>query len=32
MSFPFEQFIKQAKEQGKSQEFIDACLAYVKNL
>ena len=32
MSFPFEQFIKEAKEQDKSQEFIDACLAYGKNL
>ncbi|WP_293875650.1 reverse transcriptase family protein [Flavobacterium sp.] len=32
MSFPFEQFIIQAKEQNKSPEFIDACLAYGKNL
>lgn len=32
MSFPFEQFIVEAKEQNKSQEFIDACLAYGKNL
>lgn len=32
MSFPFEQFIIDAKEQNKSQEFIDACLAYGKNL
>lgn len=32
MSFPFEQFIKEAKEHDKSQEFIDACLAYGKNL
>lgn len=32
MSFPFEQFILEAKEQNKSQEFIDACLAYAKKL
>lgn len=32
MSFPFEQFIVEAKEQNKSQEFIDACLAYGKKL
>lgn len=32
MSFPFEQFIIDAKEQNKSQEFIVACLAYGKNL
>lgn len=32
MSFPFEQFIIEAKEQNKSQEFIDACLAYGKKL
>jgi RNA-directed DNA polymerase len=32
MSFPFEQFIQGAKEQSKSQEFIDACVAYAKSL
>lgn len=32
MSFPFEQFITEAKEQNKSQEFIDACLVYARNL
>lgn len=32
MSFPFEQFIKEAKEQNKSQEFIDACIEYAQNL
>jgi RNA-directed DNA polymerase len=32
MSFPFEQFITKAKEQNKSQEFIEACLVYIKNL
>mgnify|MGYP003631846629 CR=1 FL=1 len=32
MSFPFEQFITQAKEQNKSQEFIEACLSYAKKL
>lgn len=32
MSFPFEQFIIQAREQNKSEEFIDACLFYSKKL
>lgn len=32
MSFPFEQFIKEAKEQNKSQEFIDACIEYAQKL
>lgn len=32
MSFPFEQFIKSAKEQGKSQEFIEACVLYAEKL
>ena len=32
MSFPFEQFTAQAKEQNKSQEFIDACVSYAKKL
>lgn len=32
MSFPFEQFIIQAREHNKSEEFISACLAYGKNL
>lgn len=32
MSFPFELFIEKAKEQNKSQEFIDACVAYGKEL
>ncbi len=32
MSFPFNQFALEAKEQNKSQEFIDACLAYASNL
>lgn len=32
MSFPSEQFIIDSKAQNKSQEFIDACLAYAKNL
>ncbi|MGO4822207.1 MULTISPECIES: reverse transcriptase family protein [unclassified Flavobacterium] len=32
MSFPFEQFITQAKEQNKSQEFIDTCVSYAKKL
>jgi RNA-directed DNA polymerase len=32
MSFPFDQFILEAKEQNKSQEFIDACLIYGKSL
>lgn len=32
MSFPFEQFINQAREQNKSQEFIDACVSYAKKL
>lgn len=32
MSFPFEQFIKEAKEQNKSQEFIDACVEYAQKL
>src|SRR5690606_31454637 len=32
MSFPFEQFILKAREEEKSQEFIDACLKYAKKL
>lgn len=32
MSFPFELFVKEAKEQNKSQEFIDACLKYAIKL
>ncbi len=32
MSFPFEQFIEDAKEQNKSQEFIDACIFYAQKL
>lgn len=32
MSFPFEQFEAKAKELNKSQEFIDACITYAKNL
>ncbi|WP_343585998.1 reverse transcriptase family protein [Flavobacterium sp.] len=32
MSFPSEQFIIEANKQNKSQEFIDACLVYAKNL
>lgn len=32
MSFPFEQFITKARELNKSEEFINACLVYGKNL
>lgn len=32
MSFSIERFLQKAKEQGKSQKFIDTCLAYAKNL
>jgi RNA-directed DNA polymerase len=32
MSFPFEQFIKSAKEQDKSEEFIEACISYAEKL
>jgi RNA-directed DNA polymerase len=32
MSFPFKQFIETAKEQSKSQEFIDACIEYAEKL
>lgn len=32
MSFPFEQFIEKAKEQDKSQEFIDVCVEYAEKL
>ena len=32
MSFPFEQFITEAKELNKSQEFIDACVEYAEKL
>jgi RNA-directed DNA polymerase len=32
MSFPFEQFIEEAKKQNKSQEFINACLEYATKL
>lgn len=32
MSFPFEQFIQKAREEDKSQKFIDACIQYAKKL
>ena len=32
MSFPFEQFIKKARDQNRSEEFINACLSYGKTL
>jgi RNA-directed DNA polymerase len=32
MSFSIEKFVEKANEQGKSQEFIDSCLAYAKKL
>lgn len=32
MSFPFEKFIKQAQEENKSQDFIEATIAYAKKL
>jgi len=32
MSFSFKKFEEEAKKQDKSQEFIDACLAYAKKL
>lgn len=32
MSFPFEQFIHKATEDGHSQKFIDICIEYAKSL
>ena len=32
MSFPLEEYIKQAKEENKSPAFIDATVSYAKNL
>ncbi|MEO9954804.1 reverse transcriptase family protein [Nonlabens sp.] len=32
MSFPFEEFIKEAKEQNKSQKFIKNCVIYATKL
>jgi RNA-directed DNA polymerase len=32
MSFSIEKFVEKAREQGKSQEFIETCLTYAKKL
>jgi RNA-directed DNA polymerase len=32
MAFPLEQFILEAKKQGKSKEYIDSCIKYISNL
>jgi len=32
MSFPFEQFILSAKKEERSEEYIDACIAYAEKL
>ncbi|MFL0205069.1 hypothetical protein V2703_15055, partial [Tenacibaculum maritimum] len=32
MSFPYKQFEIEARKQEKSQEFIDSCLSYAKEL
>ncbi|MBA5791554.1 RNA-directed DNA polymerase [Flavobacterium sp. xlx-214] len=32
MSFPFEQFIQNAREENRSEKFIDACVKYAEKL